>query len=71
MRLFLFVLISVLIPLEELFLDPFGYFLIDLGIGLQIGSYGLLALADLFTVVGEPGTGFIDDAGLYAQADDL
>src|SRR5215212_9167066 len=48
-------------------LDPVG----DLGVVAQELLGVLAALAEALAVVGEPGAGFLDDAGLHAEIDEL
>ena len=43
----------------------------DVGIALEEGLGVLAALADALAVVGEPGAGFLDHAGLDAEVDEL
>src|SRR5580698_10865197 len=61
---------------ENLFGDDAGIlpdrhfdFCRDVGIGLEEAFGVLAALADALAVIGEPGAGFFDDAGLDAEID--
>src|SRR5271156_4284015 len=61
---------------ENLFGDDAGIlpdrrfdFCRDVGIGLEERFRVLAALTDALTVIGEPGAGFFDDAGLDAEID--
>src|SRR5436190_8684784 len=43
----------------------------NVGVGLQEGFRVLAALAETLAVIGEPGAGLFDDAGLDAEIEDL
>ena len=62
---------SVLIFRKHFFFDLLGDRFIDLRICLQISSYGIGTLTDLFAIIRIPGTGFFDDAKFDAQIDDF
>src|SRR6185312_17012986 len=57
-------------PDPELLLDPLLEFLGDVRVLLEEGPDVLLALTQLFAVVGVPGAGLADDALLHTHVDE-